>query len=59
MGPEVEIEDRRGNPSPMIPLAESVRVTVELVTKPKTWLVRVRLDSSIVSLATNPEATTT
>lgn len=43
----------------MIPLAMSVRVTLECVTKAKTWLDRVRLDSSIVSLATNPEATTT
>lgn len=59
LGTEFEIEDRRGNPRSMIPLDISVRVTLELLTKAKTWFARVRLASSIVSLATNPEATTT
>jgi hypothetical protein len=59
LGTEPGIEDRRGNPKPMIPLARSVRVTLELVIKAKTWLATVRPDTSIVSLATKPEATIT
>lgn len=53
------MEDRRGNPSPIMPLVRSVKETLELLIKAKTWLARVRPATWIVSAATNPEATIT